>query len=157
VLAHILVENSVPNEALFAIREVASRAGIAASAVRFYERAGLLRAPKRVSGRRTYDETVFESLALIQLAQDAGFTLAETKVLLHGFESSTPASRRWRSLARTKLEEITQRIEQAQRMRDLLQRLLRCRCESLGQCVRSRKATMTIAAPASRRSRRSTS
>jgi MerR family transcriptional regulator, redox-sensitive transcriptional activator SoxR len=136
------------HETMFGIGEVAARAGVAASAVRYYERAGLLRAPKRVSGRRTYDETVFETLALIELAQSAGFTVAETKVLLHGFEGTTPASQRWRSLARTKLGEITQRIERAERMRDVLERLLRCQCDSLGQCVRSRKAAMALAATA---------
>lgn len=142
----------MPNETMFAIGEVAARAGVAASAVRYYERAGLLRAPKRVSGRRAYDETVFETLALIELAQGAGFTVAETKVLLHGFEGTTPASERWRSLARTKFEEITRRIEQAQRMRDVLKRLLRCQCESLGQCVRSRKGAMALASTAPGRS-----
>jgi MerR family transcriptional regulator, redox-sensitive transcriptional activator SoxR len=136
------------HETMFGIGEVAARAGVAASAVRYYERAGLLRAPKRVSGRRTYDETVFETLALIELAQSAGFTVAETKVLLHGFEGTTPASQRWRSLARTKLGEITQRIERAERMRDVLERLLRCQCDSLGQCVWSRKAAMALAATA---------
>jgi MerR family transcriptional regulator, redox-sensitive transcriptional activator SoxR len=144
------------HETMFGIGEVAARAGVAASAVRYYERAGLLRAPKRVSGRRTYDETVFETLALIELAQSAGFTVAETKVLLHGFEGTTPASRRWRSLARTKLGEITQRIERAERMRDVLERLLRCQCDSLGQCVRSRKAAMALAATAPGRTRRAT-
>jgi MerR family redox-sensitive transcriptional activator SoxR len=141
----------VPNETMFAIGEVAARASIAASAVRYYERAGLLRAPKRVSGRRTYDATVFETLALIELAQNAGFTVAEIRVLLHGFEGSTPASQRWRSLARSKLEEITQRIERAHRMHEVLERLLRCQCDSLGQCVRSRKAVMALAATASAR------
>ena len=144
------------HETMFGIGEVAARAGVAASAVRYYERAGLLRAPKRVSGRRTYDETVFETLALIELAQSAGFTVAETKVLLHGFEGTTPASQRWRSLARTKLGEITQRIERAERMRDVLERLLRCQCDSLGQCVRSRKAAMALAATAPGRTRRTT-
>jgi Predicted transcriptional regulators len=124
------------------------RAGVAASAVRYYERAGLLRAPKRVSGRRAYDESVFETLALIELAQGAGFTVAEIRILLHGFEGMTPASHRWRSLAKTKIEEITKRIERAERMRVVLERLVRCQCESLGQCVRSRKVAMALAATA---------
>ena len=145
------------NEMMFAIGEVAARAGVAASAIRYYERAGLLRAPKRVSQRRAYDETVFETLALIELAQDAGFTVAETRVLLHGFEGSTPASQRWRSLARVKRQEIVQRIERAERMRAVLDRLLRCECESLAQCVRSRKAAMALAGSASGRSQRTTS
>jgi MerR family transcriptional regulator, redox-sensitive transcriptional activator SoxR len=120
------------------IGEVARRAGVRASALRFYERSGLIRRPRRASGRRVYDASVFESLALIQLARDAGFTIRETKWLLDGFDRSTPASARWQSLARPKLVEIRARIERAERMRDLLERLSRCRCETLGDCVRKR-------------------
>ncbi|MGH7621648.1 MAG: hypothetical protein ACREMU_04860, partial [Gemmatimonadaceae bacterium] len=55
----------------------------------------------------------------------------------------TPASARWQALARCKLEEVTMRIESAERMRELLERLLRCRCEMLGDCVRPRVAELT--------------
>lgn len=120
------------------IGEVARQTGLRASAIRYYEAAGLIRPPRRVNGRRCYDADVFESLALIRLAQDAGFTVAETRGLLHGFDRATPASARWRALARRKLAQITERIEQAERMQRLLERLLRCQCESFGQCVRRR-------------------
>jgi MerR family redox-sensitive transcriptional activator SoxR len=134
---------SAPHE--LSIGEVAARAGLNTSALRYYERVGLLRAPRRFGGRRVYDEDVFESLALIQLAQDAGFTVAETRVLMHGFDRATPPSQRWRSLAETKLEEIAIRIARAERMRELLQRLMRCQCQNLGDCVRSRRAAMAVA------------
>jgi MerR family redox-sensitive transcriptional activator SoxR len=124
-------------EQLF-IGDVARRAGVQASALRFYERAGIIRPPRRAGGRRVYDASVFESLALIQLARDAGFTIRETKWLLDGFDRHTPASARWQSLARPKLLEVRARIERLERMRDLLERLLRCRCEALGDCVRKR-------------------
>jgi DNA-binding transcriptional MerR regulator len=126
----------------FSIGEVAWRAGINTSAIRYYERIGLLRLPRRVAKRRVYDASVFESLALVALAQDAGFRTAEIKLLLHGFERATPASQRWQALARGKLAEIAERIERAEQMRDLLERLLRCQCETLGQCVRRRVAAM---------------
>jgi MerR family redox-sensitive transcriptional activator SoxR len=85
---------------------------------------------------------VFESLALIRLAQEAGFTVSEVRRLLSGFDRATPASTRWRSLAQRKLEEINARIERAERMRELLERLLKCRCDTLGQCVRGRVAAL---------------
>ena len=85
-------------EQLF-IGDVARRAGVQASALRFYERAGIMRPPRRAGGRRVYDASVFESLALIQLARDAGFTIRETKWLLDGFDRHTPASARWQSRA----------------------------------------------------------
>jgi DNA-binding transcriptional MerR regulator len=127
------------------IGEVAEGAGVNTSAVRYYERVGLLRSPRRVAGRRVYDEDVFESLALIDLAQDAGFTVAETRILIHGFDRTTPPSQRWRSMAQHKLDEIAIRIARAERMRGLLQRLMRCQCQTLGECVRTRRAAMAVA------------
>jgi MerR family redox-sensitive transcriptional activator SoxR len=129
------------------IGDVASRSGLATSAVRYYERAGLIRAPRRMSGRRVYDDSVFDMLALIELAKDAGFTITETRALLHGFERATPPPQRWRKLATEKLEEIRLRIERAERMREVLQRLLRCRCETLEQCAQSRKRAMAAVPP----------
>jgi DNA-binding transcriptional MerR regulator len=127
------------------IGEVASRTGRASSAIRYYERAGLLRPTRRASGRRVYDEDVFERLALIFLAQDAGFTIAETKVLLHGVDPAATASERWRALGKEKIAELTQRIERAEQMRGLLERLMRCRCLTLDDCARSRKAALAKA------------
>jgi MerR family redox-sensitive transcriptional activator SoxR len=120
------------------IGTVARRAGLQASAIRYYEQAGLIRPTRRVNGRRVYDSSIFESLAIVRLAQDAGFTIAETKRLLTGFDRATPASERWRSMAERKLADVTQRIEQANRMKDVLERLLHCRCDTLGECVQRR-------------------
>jgi len=124
------------------IGDVAARAGIRASAIRYYESVGLIRPPRRAGGRRRYDASVFEALALIQLAHDAGFTIAEIKTLMHGFAGGTPASARWQALAKRKRDELEQMIQRAERMRDLLDRLLRCRCQTLGECVRPRVAAL---------------
>jgi MerR family transcriptional regulator, redox-sensitive transcriptional activator SoxR len=62
-----------------------------------------------------------------------------------GFEKSTPASARWQTMARRKLVDVTERIERAQRMKEVLERLLRCRCETLGQCVRARTEALIAA------------
>ena len=65
-----------------AIGEVARRAGIRTSALRYYDSIGLMPAPKRVSGRRRYDESTVQMLKVIQLAQQAGFTVAEIQTLI---------------------------------------------------------------------------
>lgn len=125
---------------LLSIGVIAQRAGLRASAIRYYESVGLIEPARRISGRRVYDRAVFESIALVRLAQEAGFTVAEIRELVSGFESATPASARWRALAKRKLADVIERIEHAQRMKELLERLMRCRCETLGECVQKRVA-----------------
>lgn len=125
------------------IGAVARQAGMRASALRYYEQAGLLPAPRRVSGRRRYEAGVFEVLDLIRLAQRAGFTIQEVRTLMHGFRQSTPASERWRRMSERKIAELSERIAEAERMRDLLARLNECDCDTLGECVRPQLVKLT--------------
>jgi MerR family transcriptional regulator, redox-sensitive transcriptional activator SoxR len=118
-----------------AIGEVARRAGIRTSALRYYERVGLLPAPKRVSGRRRYDESTVQMLRLIQLAQGAGFTVAEIQTLLHGFAPETPPAARWQPLARKKMQELDALIHRAQQMKRVLETGLNCGCLRLEDCA----------------------
>ncbi len=122
--------------ALLTIGEVARRAGVRASAIRYYEEAGLLPEPERVGGKRRYDEEVLRRLALIWGAKRAGFTLGEIRTLLHGFPAETGAAERWRTLASEKLGEVDEAIAQLRSTRDLLQEALRCECGSLDECAR---------------------
>lgn len=118
------------------IGQIARRAGVQPSTLRYYERVGLLKAPRRVSGQRRYSPAVLETLRVVGLAQDAGFTIAEIRELLRGFDRETPASERWRALANAKLREVQERIDRARRMERLLHTLLECRCIRLHDCVR---------------------
>lgn len=133
---------------------VAQRTGLEISAIRYYESIGLIPAPRRIGGKRRYDRDVFESIALLRLAQDAGFTLAETRALISGFDGSTPASARWQTMARKKLVDVTARIERAEQMRDVLEKLLRCKCQTLAQCVRARAEALSTLASAKPNDRR---
>lgn len=122
---------------------VAQWSGLEISAIRYYESIGLIPPPRRVGGKRRYDPDVFESIALVRLAQDAGFTLAETRSLISGFDKSTPASARWQTMARKKLVDVNARIERAEQMRVVLEKLLRCKCRTLGECVRARAEALS--------------
>ena len=82
------------------IGEVARRAGVKPSALRYYEGIGMLPSPERANGRRRYDgevlREVLDRLAVVRVAQQAGFTLSEIRTLLDGFCEDTPPSERWR-------------------------------------------------------------
>jgi MerR family transcriptional regulator, redox-sensitive transcriptional activator SoxR len=118
------------------IGAVARQAQLRTSAVRYYESAGLLEAPRRISGRRIYDSSVLDALRLIQLAKGAGFTVAEIRGLLHGFDRTTPASARWRAMASRKLRDVAAVIDRARHMQRVLEALLTCDCVDLADCVR---------------------
>lgn len=129
------------------IGEVARRAGVRASALRYYERLGVLEAPRRAAGRRAYGIEIFDTVRIVRLAQAAGFSLAEIRRLLHGFAPSTPASRRWRPLAERKLRDVRAQIERAQRTQRLLEALLSCECGQLADCVRPELVRITPVGP----------
>lgn len=117
------------------ISEVARRAGIRASAIRYYESVKLLPSPRRVSGQRRYDADVLRRLSFIQVAQAAGFTLADMQTLISELEDDTPLSERWQALAQRKLTEVDALIRKAHSMKRLLQGGLRCNCPDLEQCI----------------------
>ena len=78
------------------IGEVARRAGLSTSALRYYERVGLLPPPARISKRRMYDSKVLGRIRIILLALDAGFTVKETRTFLSGYPLTTAPAERWR-------------------------------------------------------------
>ncbi len=121
------------------IGEVAQRAGVRPSTLRYYESIGVLPAPERENGRRRYDgevlRKVLDRLAVVRVAQQAGFTISEIRMLLNGFSEDTPPSERWRILAREKLPEVEALVERALGMKNLLERGLRCECLRLEDCA----------------------
>lgn len=116
---------------------LAKLTGLAPSALRYYESAGLLPAPARESGRRRYDSQAVARLRIIALAREAGFTVAETRTFLSGFSQATPPAARWHALAERKLAEIDARTRQLERMRTLLRSHFQCRCPTIADCERA--------------------
>jgi MerR family redox-sensitive transcriptional activator SoxR len=114
------------------IGEVADRAGVRKSLLRYYEDIGLIEPRERISGQRRYDESVLRRLAVIDVAQRAGLSLDEVRELLdHG---NDPVSGRLRELAARRLPEIDALIDRAQRVRSWLNDAAGCGCQSIDEC-----------------------
>jgi MerR family redox-sensitive transcriptional activator SoxR len=133
------------------ISAVARQAGLQPSAIRYYERVGLLVPPPRAHGQRRYDPRVLQQLAVIGVAQQAGFTIAEIKTLLHGFDAATPAAARWLSLAERKLPEVEALIARAQEMKRIIEESLRCGCLTLEECALTLRPPMPAGGPEAKR------
>jgi MerR family redox-sensitive transcriptional activator SoxR len=116
------------------IGELARRAGLSASAIRYYEKIGLLPKTQRVGGQRQYEPGVLNYLAVIDVARRAGFRIEEIRHLLHGFGKGIPAFRRWQILARRKITEMDDLIARAKKMKRLLEKADRCKCLDLEDC-----------------------
>jgi MerR family redox-sensitive transcriptional activator SoxR len=117
------------------IGNLAARTSLNASAIRYYEKLGLLAAPQRIGGQRRYPSDALHRVLLIRFATEMGFTLSEIKLFLSGLRDNTPVGPRWKKLAARKLHEVEQNIARSLRLKSLLQGLLRCHCASLQVCV----------------------
>jgi MerR family transcriptional regulator, redox-sensitive transcriptional activator SoxR len=113
------------------IGELSRRTGLSSSAIRYYEQERLIPRPARLSGRRVFDDRSLAQIVVVQLARDAGFTLAEIRQLVTEFGES-----RWRRLAERKLLEIQATAERLRTMTVLLEKLLRCECPDVEFCGR---------------------
>jgi DNA-binding transcriptional MerR regulator len=122
---------------LISISELARRTGLASSALRYYERAGLLSPAGRAGGRRHYGASSAERVALIQLCKNAGFTLREIHALI---AVGSRKSRPWIRLVEAKLRELETRIAQAERAKALVQHALACPHRDLLSCSNFRAA-----------------
>ena len=116
------------------IGEVGRLMELAPSAIRFYESERLLEPVSRRSGRRVYEESVCDRIAVIQIAQRAGFSIAEIRTLLTGFPRGATAATRWQGFVAGKRRELTEKAEELQRMLDLLDFLQGCSCPDLDAC-----------------------
>ena len=131
------VEISLPDEGLVPIGELARRTGVATSALRYYERIGLLPAAERAGQRRHYPPSVAERVALIRLYNDAGFTLAEIGRML---AARSQGREGWGDLAERKIAELDARIADAQQAKTLIKHALECPHRDLHACPNFRSA-----------------
>ncbi|TVY02098.1 MerR family transcriptional regulator [Cohnella terricola] len=119
---------------MLSIGEVAEKSGTTTSALRYYEQIGLLQPPRRLNGKRVYEDDILGRIDTIKLAQSAGFQIQEIKQLLDGFDSQIAPSERWRLMALKKQEELEAKIQQMTRMKTILANSVNCDCLSWEEC-----------------------
>jgi len=119
------------------IGEVAKKTGLHASAIRYYERAGLLPKPVRIFGQRRYDDGIFDRIAVLERAKACGFTLTEIGIL---FNDQGRHSVKWRRIAEKKIAELNTALERITTMKNLLRRNCQCAtADECGRCIRQSK------------------
>ena len=117
------------------IGELAQRSGIAASALRFYESAGLLEASRNSGGQRRYQRSVLRRVAFIRAAQRVGLPLVDVRKSLELLPSNrTPTKAEWEKVSRHWRGRLTARIEELEQLRDQLTSCIGCGCLSLRTC-----------------------
>jgi MerR family transcriptional regulator, redox-sensitive transcriptional activator SoxR len=119
-------------QATLSIGEVARQVGLKTSAIRFYEKRGVLPEPERRSGQRRYTDDTVRRLRVLDIAKRAGFSLDEAKVLLDSANGG--AHEPVRQLAARKLPEVDALIAQAQAVRTWLTTATGCTCDTLDVC-----------------------
>jgi MerR family transcriptional regulator, redox-sensitive transcriptional activator SoxR len=117
------------------IGEVARRAGVATSSIRYYERIGLLPEPDRLGGQRRYDAEVLGKLGFIGIAQSAGFKLREIKQLIAGIDGSNGMGEKMRSLSVLKLGEVEALLNRTKAMKGWLEVAQECGCATPAECA----------------------
>jgi DNA-binding transcriptional MerR regulator len=115
---------------LLDIAEVGERTGLAPSALRFYEKRGLITATGRNGLRRTYHPDILGRLALIACARGAGFTLAE----IARFLRASPTDAELRTRMAEKARQLDHDIARLIRMRDSLRHASTCTHDPLVEC-----------------------
>src|SRR5205085_11484871 len=128
------VKGRIAGVELLTIGDLAARAGVRTSTLRYYEDEGLLRPTKRVSGQRRYDEDAVGVLTVIRFCRTLGFTLDEIRTLLAA-PRSTRKRTQWRTLVDGKLAELDESIARARTMKRLLERSRDCDCVEVEQCA----------------------
>jgi len=120
----------------FTVGEVAARAGVATSALRFYEANGLISGDRTDAGHRRYHADVLRRVGFIKVAQRVGLSLDEIKAALDSLpERRTPTRKDWAKLAASWQPILDERIALLEAMKDKLDGCIGCGCLSLDTCA----------------------
>lgn len=115
---------------LLTIGEVAASAGLAVSAVRYYDEIGLIDTTTRVGGKRRFDPDTVGRVNFVQWAQEAGFSLDEIRLILDDTLGG------WRELVDAKLAELHERRDRLDATISMLTEIKSCGCQVVASCSR---------------------
>lgn len=119
----------------FTVGEVARRAGVAVSALHFYERKGLIRSHRTSGNQRRYDRDVLRRLAVIRLAAELGIPLARVADAMAALpQGREPTKADWAAMSGSWKDELDRRIVLLSRLRDELTGCIGCGCLSMERC-----------------------
>lgn len=123
------------NDPLISIGTMASRTGVAVSAIRYYESENLIPAVRSPSGQRLFPRSALRRVSFILIAQQLGYTLVEIKTALNKLPGSrTPTKADWDKLAKSFSRDLDTKILQLQNLRESLAGCIGCGCLSLKRC-----------------------
>ncbi len=120
---------------LLTIGEFAARSGVAPSALRFYEKEGLIRSARTSGNQRRYQRSELRRVGFIRIAQQVGVSLDEIREALSALpENRTPTKADWSRLSARWRKRLEERIALMERLRDQLTGCIGCGCLSLQRC-----------------------
>ena len=118
------------------IGELSARSGVSQSALRFYEREGLIPARRTDGNQRRYASVTLRRVALLQAGKAAGIPLERIRTALEALPAGrTPTKRDWERLSRSWRRELDERIETLEAIRGRLTTCIGCGCLSLKTCA----------------------
>jgi MerR family transcriptional regulator, redox-sensitive transcriptional activator SoxR len=122
-------------DAELTIGALATRTGVSASALRFYEDVGLIHSTRSPGGQRRYPRDVIRRVSFVRVAQQVGLSLDEIRTALHSLpDRRTPTERDWQRLSASWRPRLDAQIELLERLRDRLDGCIGCGCLSLRFC-----------------------
>lgn len=121
---------------LLTIGALSERAGVSASALRFYEGEGLIHSTRSAGGQRRYARDTLRRVSFIRVAREVGLRLDEIRAALASLpENRTPTKKDWERLSASWRPRVDAQIAVLERLRDRLDGCIGCGCLSLGVCA----------------------
>ncbi|WP_116246720.1 redox-sensitive transcriptional activator SoxR [Nocardiopsis sp. FIRDI 009] len=135
------------------VGQVAERAGVAVSALHFYERQGLIHSRRTTGNQRRYRRDTLRRVSFIRISQRVGIPLARIRQALDSLpDNRTPTPRDWARVSQQWRDELDTRINQLTRLRDDLTNCIGCGCLSLDSCTLSNpEDVLSTTGPGARR------